>query len=80
MSCTTCHGQGETDGTFKMPNDQLPKLPGSPEGFKRLATDKAAMCQLMLTRVKPTMAALLGMPEVSAETRTGFGCGSCHAK
>ena len=80
MSCTTCHGAGATNGTFKMPNDRLPKLPGSPEEFKRLAADKPAICQLMLTKVKPTMAALLGMPERTADTRSGFGCTNCHAR
>ena len=36
MSCGTCHGDGAEDGTFKMPNPKLPRLPPSPEGFKQL--------------------------------------------
>src|SRR6185295_12130849 len=27
FSCATCHGDGATDGKFKMPNPKLPKLP-----------------------------------------------------
>jgi hypothetical protein len=80
MSCATCHGDGADDGTFKMPNPKLPKLPSSPEGFKQLIAAKPAACQFMLVKLKPTMAALLGMPVFNPDTRTGFGCMNCHAK
>src|SRR5262245_559471 len=33
FECRTCHGDGAHEGTFKMPNPQLPRLPGSEERF-----------------------------------------------
>jgi hypothetical protein len=80
MSCGTCHGDGAEDGTFKMPNPKLPRLPPSPEGFKQLIAAKPAACQFMLVKLKPTMAALLGMPVFDPDTRTGFGCFNCHPR
>ena len=41
MNCVTCHGDSATDGSFKMPNPKLPKLPSSPDGFKKLAAEQA---------------------------------------
>jgi hypothetical protein len=78
FSCTTCHGDSATDGSFKMPNPKLPVLPNSPDGFKKLLTDKPEMMEFMGKKVKPTMAQLLGVPEFNPETRTGFGCMECH--
>jgi hypothetical protein len=78
MNCLTCHGDGAADGSFKMPNPRLPVLPNSSEGFKELAADKPAVMDFMKNEVKPKMAALLGAPEWTPETKTGFGCGACH--
>jgi hypothetical protein len=80
MTCVTCHGEGAADGGFRMPNPSLPKLPASPEGFKRLSNEKPQMTQFMLTKVKPMMAKLLGLPELTPESRGGFGCMACHTK
>jgi hypothetical protein len=80
MTCVTCHGEGAADGGFRMPNPNLPKLPASPEGFKRLSNEKPQMTQFMLTKVKPMMAKLLGLPELTPESRGGFGCMACHTK
>ena len=80
MTCTTCHGDGASEGSFRMPNPGLPRLPGTPEGFKKLAADKPGMTQFMLTKVKPTMARLLGVAEMTPENKTGFGCLNCHGK
>lgn len=80
MTCATCHGDGAADGSFRMPNAALPKLPATPEGFKRLVNEKPTMAQFMLTKVKPMMANLLGLPELTPETKTGFGCMACHGK
>ncbi len=71
------HGAGATDGTFKMPNAELPKLPKSPEGFKELAEKKPAMMKFMRETVKPTVAALLGL-EQWPQNQKGFGCTGCH--
>lgn len=78
MNCVTCHGDSATDGSFKMPNPRLPVLPNSPEGFKRLASERPAIMDFMKNEVKPRMAALLGMPEWTPETKSGFACGACH--
>ena len=71
---------GAADGTFKMPNARLPKLPSTPEGFAKLAAEKPAATEFMMKKVKPTMAALLGMPEFTPENPSGFGCMHCHTK
>jgi hypothetical protein len=78
MNCMTCHGDSAADGSFKMPNPRLPKLPATPDGFRRLAADKPAVMDFMKHEVKPKMAALLGMPEYNPETQSGFGCMACH--
>jgi len=78
MNCVTCHGDSATEGTFKMPNPKLPKLPTSPDGFKALAAERPAVMEFMKNEVKPKMAALLGMPEYTPETKSGFGCMECH--
>jgi cytochrome c553 len=78
MNCTTCHGDSATEGTFKMPNPKLPKLPSSPDGFKALAAERPAVMEFMKNEVKPKMAVLLGMPEYTPETKSGFGCMECH--
>ena len=80
MSCATCHGDGATDGTFKMPNPKLPALPTTPDGFKKLMGDKPQVTQFMATKVKPQMAELLGLEEFTPEHQSGFGCYQCHTK
>jgi hypothetical protein len=80
MSCPTCHGDGATDGTFKMPNPKLPKLPGPTDkaGFQALMQKKPDVAKFMATQVKPKMAALLNMPEWTPEKPVGFSCYGCH--
>jgi len=80
MTCVTCHGDGAADGKFNMPNPKLPKLPASPAGFQKLMSEKPAVMQFMAMKVKPQMAHLLGMPEFTPESKTGFGCFQCHTK
>ena len=78
MNCVTCHGDSAADGSFKMPNPKLPKLPATPDGFKQLAADKPAAMEFMKNEVKPRVASMLGVPEFNPETKTGFGCMECH--
>ena len=78
MNCVTCHGDSATEGSFKMPNPKLPKLPSSPDGFKKLAAERPAVMEFMKSEVKPKMAALLGKPEYNPATKSGFGCMECH--
>jgi hypothetical protein len=79
MNCVTCHGEG-ANKDFKMPNPELPKLPTNEAGFKALQEKKPEMMKFMGTKVKPQMAALLGMPEWTPQNQEGFGCYGCHTK
>ena len=78
MKCNTCHGSGAINGSFTMPNPELPKLPSDMSKFKEWAAKKPQMTEFMLKHVKPEMAKLLNEPEYDPATKTGFGCGACH--
>jgi hypothetical protein len=78
--CGLCHGAGAKDGTFKMPNPDLPKLPATEAGFKVLATKHPKIFGFMAKQVEPTMASLLGEPAYDMKTKQGFGCFGCHTK
>ena len=80
VTCGTCHGDDYARGTYKMPNADLPLLPASARGFKELRDRSPEIVTFMSTRVKPTMAALLGLPEYSPATPEGFACFNCHMK
>jgi hypothetical protein len=80
FTCETCHGEGATNGKFKMPNEKLPKLPETREGFMALQQKKPEAVKFMGTVVKPKMAELLGLPEWTPQNMTGFGCYQCHTK
>jgi mono/diheme cytochrome c family protein len=80
FTCATCHGDGATDGKFKMPNAKLPKLPTAQEGFMALQKKKPDAVKFMGTVVKPKMAGLLGLPEWTPQKMDGFGCYQCHTK
>jgi hypothetical protein len=76
--CTLCHGSGAKDGSFKMPNPELPKLDLSPAGMKAMHAKKAAAVEFMAKQVVPNMAQLLGEPPFDMQTHKGFGCTGCH--
>ncbi|MDB4979646.1 MAG: uncharacterized protein JWM82_398 [Myxococcales bacterium] len=80
VTCGTCHGDGADEGTFKMPNPKLPKLPKptSRADFVELQKKKPDAVKFMGTVVKPTMAKLLNLPEWSPDNTNGFGCYHCH--
>ena len=78
FSCKTCHGEGAKDGSFKMPNPNLPKLPMDHNAMMELAKKKADAAKFMATKVKPDMANLLGEDPWDEQHPTGFGCGACH--
>lgn len=81
MNCKTCHGAGAADGSFKMPNADLPKLPKTPAEFKALATGKKAkVFAFMKDQVEPQMAQLLGEQPFDMKTKQGFGCMNCHTQ
>jgi hypothetical protein len=78
--CTLCHGASAKDGTFRMPNPALPKLPGTPEGFKKLHDQHPKAVDFMAKEVVPTMAGLVGEAPYDPKTQQGFGCFECHTK
>ena len=80
VTCATCHGDDYARGTYKMPNADLPLLPSSARGFKELRDRSPEIVAFMSTRVKPTMAALLGLPEYTPANPQGFACFNCHMK
>ena len=78
VTCLTCHGEAAKDGSFKMPNPNLPKL--SPlGGFKKHLEKDPVMTKFMMTKVVPEMAALLSTQPYDAQSRLGFGCFGCHS-
>jgi hypothetical protein len=79
-NCKTCHGKGADDGSFKMPNPDLPKLPKTPAEFKTLAQKKAKIFAFMKDKVEPGVAQLLGEQPYDMKTNTGFGCMGCHTQ
>jgi hypothetical protein len=76
FDCETCHGDGVKEGKFDMPNPELPQLSG--DMIMKPDADMEAITEFMKTKVRPTMASLLGMPEWSPEAPDGFGCMHCH--
>jgi cytochrome c553 len=80
FTCATCHGDGATDGKFKMPNAKLPKLPQPTDraGFTALQEKKPEVVKFMGTVVTKKVAELIGLPEWSTQTPKGFGCYACH--
>jgi len=76
IKCRTCHGAGADDGTYRMPNPALPQVvPG--EIYAMEKTDPKVF-RFMQDVLVPRTAALLGMPEWSHKTMSGFGCFRCH--
>jgi hypothetical protein len=77
MKCKTCHGAGAEDGSYKMPNPDLPKL----DMKGKLKTEKAKhpkAVEFMMKKVEVQMASLLGEKPFDPKTGKGFACGDCH--
>ena len=77
MNCMTCHGDGAKDGTFKMPNAQLPKLKVD-AGFKTEMAKHPAITKFMMEKVSGDAASTLGLAPYDPKTHEGFGCFGCH--
>jgi len=75
FGCKTCHGKDPQKSKYKMPNPELPKL-----DFAKLKAGKQApeMAEFMEKTVKPEMAKIMGVPEMTESNPTGFGCLACH--
>lgn len=80
INCATCHGEGARDKSFKMPNPDLEVLPGTKEGWDELMQAKPEWVKFMGEKVKPEIAALLGMEPFDPQNpkEGAFGCGACH--
>jgi hypothetical protein len=78
--CVLCHGGGVADGSFKMPNPDLPKLEFTSTGKLRFDPKSKKIVEFMHKVVVPTTADLLGEPAFDMKTKTGFGCFGCHTK
>jgi len=73
FGCKTCHGPGEQDGTFAMPNPALPYLDASLVYRKhRKATPE--ITKFMWKTVEPRMGELMGLPHGDR----GVHCFTCH--
>jgi hypothetical protein len=79
VECKTCHGKSAEDGTFKMPNPDLPKLQGAWFG-PNPPEDKKAILEFMDEKMKPGMGKILGLPLFDPKNPAagGFGCLACH--
>jgi len=80
LDCRTCHGRGALDGNFKMPNPDLAKLVGGPDGFGELAAKEPALLKFMQSVVVPETAKLLGVNAFDFASHTGFSCFHCHTR
>jgi len=80
FGCETCHGKGATDGTFVMPNPDLPVLPEDPAAFQALVKAHPDAVAWMSEKVKPAMATLLGKEMLNPENPRpdAVSCGTCH--
>jgi hypothetical protein len=77
--CALCHGAAlVADGSFKMPNPELPKLDVTPAGINKLKTAHAKVFEFMAKQVEPGMAKLIGEEPFDPKTKQGFGCLGCH--
>jgi hypothetical protein len=77
ITCKTCHGPAADDGSYKMPNPAILQL--TPGKILELEKTKPNAFNFMLKVIVPRTAELLGEPEWSHETMSGFGCFKCHA-
>ena len=80
MTCETCHGQGARDGTYKMPNPDLPHIVGGKGGFVELATKQPETLRFMQSVVGPEIGKLLGYEEFNMAKHVGFSCYQCHVR
>ena len=81
FECRPCHGSAAVrDGSFRMPNPDLPIVAPGPEGFKELSEHEPEALRFMQSRLVPTTARLLGLPEFDFKTHKGFSCYQCHVR
>ncbi len=80
IACHHCHGPGVEDGTFRLPNPDLPRLAPGADGFRELLAHEPEVLAFMQKRVVPETARLLGLAPFDMEAHTGFSCYQCHVR
>jgi hypothetical protein len=81
MECRTCHGTvGVANGSFRMPNPDLPIVAPGPDGFQELAEHETVVLKFMQQKLVPETARLLGMEPFDMKTHRGFSCYQCHVR
>ena len=77
FGCKTCHGKEPQKAKYKMPNPDL-----KPLDFAAIKAGKEdpKMVEFMSKHVKPEMAKIFGVPEMSKTQPDGFGCLECHTQ
>jgi hypothetical protein len=80
MTCETCHGQGARDGSYRMPNPDLPHIVGGKGGFEELAAKEPEAVRFMQKVVGPETAQLIGYSPFDMEKHVGFSCYQCHVR
>lgn len=80
VDCKTCHGAGADDGSYRMPNPALPKVPGGEAYYRELAARDPKLLRFMQSTVGPETAKLLGVQRFDMASHTGFSCYQCHTK
>ncbi|HUS28265.1 MAG TPA: hypothetical protein VMZ53_07145 [Kofleriaceae bacterium] len=75
FGCKTCHGKDPQKAKYKMPNPDLKAL-----DFEAIKAGKEdpKMVDFMSKKVKPEMAKVFGVPEMTQTEPKGFGCLDCH--
>jgi hypothetical protein len=76
FGCKTCHGKDPQKAKYKMPSPDIPAL-----DFDALhrGEDKE-IAEFMAKTVKPQMAKILNVHEMTQLEPTGFGCLDCHTE
>jgi hypothetical protein len=77
FGCKTCHGKDPQKAKYKMPNPDL-----KPLDFAAIKAGKEEpkMVEFMSKKVKPEMAKIFGVVEMSQTEPKGFGCLNCHTQ
>ena len=77
FGCKTCHGKDPQKTKYKMPNRELPQL-----DFHLLeqGKQKPNIAEWMSKTVKPQVAQILEVPQMSKDHPDGFGCLECHTE
>jgi len=74
FGCKTCHGKDPQKSKYEMPTPDLPKL----DWAKIKAGEDKEAVEFMEHTVKPEMAKILGLPEMTKDNPKGFACLNCH--